>query len=167
MSYDDGGHVLSVLSEADSDGDGVPGQRSTASFTYGSQGELLASLSEQDFAQPPSANIDGIIDVRETAAYEYDARGNLVRQVATAGAPGFPPSTQTTLQQFDSHGNVVSVVVEADFNGNGTVDVRIRTVNSYNSNGQLVLARSESDLDGNGTVDSISVVTTVYAGVKG
>jgi hypothetical protein len=61
----------------------------------------------------------------------------------------------------------MSVEVEADFDGNGTVDVRIRTVNSYNANGQLVLQTGESDLDGNGTIDSTSVVTTVYAGVKG
>ena len=75
---------------------------------------------------------------------------------------------------FATHGwNIVGgvavpkAIVEAiDFNGDGTIDVRVRNVNIYNSRGQLLTSVGEVDSDGDGTIDQTSVVTTVYDGVK-
>ena len=91
----------------------------------------------------------------------------MVRQVCDSGCQtGFPPSTEITLQEYDSRGNVLSCQDEADFNGDGTIDTSVDTVNTYNSRGQLVTATSESDFNGDGTIDYTSVVTVVYDGVK-
>ena len=160
-----GRHVLTFLSEVDDNGDGVPSDRSTGSLTYDSQGQLVESSYEADFAAP-SVNIDGVIDQRQTSTLEYDADGNVVRQVSIAQQTGFPPSTQIILQEYDSSGNLISYQAEADFDGDGTVDTRIGIVNTYDSRGRLLTSTTELDVDGDGTIDYISVVTTVYDGVK-
>ena len=61
---------------------------------------------------------------------------------------------------------VVSLNQEADFNTDGTIDVRVSLVNTYNSRGQLVNSMEQDDFDGNGTIDFIRVTTVLYNGAK-
>ena len=156
--------MLTALFEVDDNGDGALSYRQTGNFTYGSDGELLEQVFETDEALP-GGTVDGL-DYVQSATLEYDARGNVVREVAHAQLTGFPPVTQITLQGYDSDGNLMSYRAEADFNGDGTIDVRISNVNTYNSRGQLLTSVGEVDSDGDGTIDQTSVVTTVYDGVK-
>jgi hypothetical protein len=114
----------------------------------------------------PGGEIDGVIDTRLTAALEYDASGNLVREVAVAQQTGFPPTTQTTLHEYDSKGNVLASRYELDFNADGTIDVRTSVANIYDSRDRLVRSTSAVDSNGDGTIDVTSVVTVLYDGVK-
>jgi hypothetical protein len=129
---------------------------------------LLEQVFETDQAILPGGGgeIDGFIDSRQTSTFEYDADGNLVREVSVATPTGFPSATAITLLEYDARGNVVSIQQELDGNSDGTIEIRVSSVNIYNSRGQLVKATSDTDLDGDGTIDSTSVVTTVYDGVK-
>jgi hypothetical protein len=74
--------------------------------------------------------------------------------------------TQTTFQEYDSSGNVLTHRAEVDFNGDGTIDIRTNTANTYDSRGRLVLSTSAVDSNGDGTIETTSVVTIVYDGVQ-
>ena len=75
-TYDDGGHMLSFLSEVDDDGDGALSSRGTGTFTYSSQGELLEQVFETDQAEFPGGEhrwshrlpSDGHVRVRRAMA---------------------------------------------------------------------------------------------------
>jgi hypothetical protein len=86
--------------------------------------------------------------------------------MAVAQATGFPPSTQITLHEYDSRGNVLASRAELDFNGDGTIDIRTNTSNTYDSHDRLVLSTSTVDSNGDGTIDTTSAVAIVYDGVK-
>ena len=157
---------MSFLAEVDDDADGGLSFRETGSLTYNAAGQVLEQHTELDQATIPGGDIDGVIDSRSSSTFEYDAAGNLVRQVSTSAPTGFPAGTAITVYAYDSRGNVVSLVQEADFNTDGTIDVRVSQVNTYNSRGQLVNSTEQDDFDGNGTIDFIRVTTVLYNGVK-
>jgi hypothetical protein len=144
-SYDKGGQLLSIISEADTDGDGTMDRRSSGSAGYDSQGRLATWIDES------VAIATGEVLSRSTSNFAYDRRGQLTNAASYSDSygDGSVEFTSSTSYRYDQQGNIVELHQEshsADY-----ADTMTET-RSYNPRGDEVLAVNETKADGRPTV---------------
>jgi hypothetical protein len=155
-SFDKNGELLTSVTETDYNLDGIIDARSTTTHTK------LSETQTQDLIEEDLQN-DGIIDVTTTATRTFDKQGRLVHEVQEEVYHDFPGThifVQSIIYEEDKDKSLI--LNEADFDGDGIVDVRVRATGLKNQRGQVILQNVEFDNNVDGTIDSVSQDAEYY-----
>jgi hypothetical protein len=154
-----GGDAVQVVTVFDGntviDADGIPDQIQTQSSTFDAHHNPIQDVVLIDLGG------NGTIEQQRIDDYTYDAHGNLL--LRDDKVYNYITSVQLNHNTFestwDNHDNLLTQVIENDFNNDGVIDRRQSLENEYDSKGNVIENTIEVDTDGNGVVDTRRVTT--------
>ena len=137
-TYDHTGNLLRSITTAGS-------YRTTITNTYDVEGNLLMALYESDF------DGDGVVDAHNLVTHTYGLHGERLLSIYQGG---------TSAYTYDARGLVLTIVENADFENDGTVEIHSTYTNTYDPQGNRLTNLLETDYNTNGTIDHYRELTT-------
>jgi hypothetical protein len=136
------------------DADGIPDQTQTQSTTFDAQGNPVQDVVLIDLGA------NGSIEQQRITDYTYDAHDNLILRDDKVFnfVTGVQLNHNTAASTWDSQDNLLTQIIENDFDNDGVIDRRQSVENEYSQKG-LISNTFEVDTDGNGVVDIRNVTT--------
>ena len=157
-TYDDDGNTTSIQHQFDALSDGVLDRVELISNTFGSSGQLLTEISEED------NDLDGSAETRSVRRFSYDGAGRIASVVTTidTNVDEVPDTIATVTYLFNDNGRLQSYTSDRDVGADGVLDYINRSTYGYDVDGNQATSNNEFDYDGDGVIDGFAIVESSF-----